>query len=130
MCSRSSAAWSLPDRNLTAGSDFFNHGRVRNLAVAAIVSASLMGSTAQAATKVHGVALDSVKKVGDSRFKSTEDWEKTVRYFRNAFGGRAGIVWNTIHTPPKIKALHIANTLPKRTWDGINIYETNGDIFI
>jgi hypothetical protein len=86
---------------------------------------------AGAAIKVHGAAVDdNAKKVGESRFRSAEDWEKTIRFYRNVYGGKAGIVWSTIDTPPKVKAIHIANTLPKRTWEGINVYETNGDIFI
>jgi hypothetical protein len=93
--------------------------------------AVLAPAGAEAAARVHGVVLDdSAKKVGEDRFKSTEDWEKTVRFFRNAYGGKTGIVFRTIETPPKVKALHIENTLPKRQWEGINIYETAGDIFI
>jgi hypothetical protein len=105
---------------------------VRALLIAvAIFSTSAIARTGDAAVKVHGAVLDdTAKKVGENRFKSTENWEKTIRFFRTTYGGRAGIVWSTIETPPKVRAIHIANTLPKRTWEGINVYEANGDVFI
>jgi len=96
-----------------------------------LVAALLCAGRAEAANKVHGAMVDdTAKKVGESRYRSAEDWEKTIRFYRNAYGGKPGIVWSTIETPPKVKAIHIANTAAKRTWEGINIYEVNGDIFI
>lgn len=71
-----------------------------------------------------------MKRVGDDRFKSTEDWEKTLRFLKGVYGGKPGIVWKTVDAPPKVKAIHIANTVPRRTWEGINVYETGGEIFI
>ena len=81
--------------------------------------------------KVHGAILDDEsKRVGDDRFRSKEDWEKTVRFFRGNYGGKPGYVWLTIETPPKVKAIHIENTHAGRAWEGINIYETNNEVFI
>lgn len=92
---------------------------------------ALCASTASASIKVHGATVDDEsRKVGESRFKSTQDWEKTLRFYRSAYGGKPGYVWQTIETPPKVKAVHIENTHPKRQWEGINIYETNGEIFV
>ncbi|MCK6548222.1 hypothetical protein L6R52_20400 [Myxococcota bacterium] len=86
---------------------------------------------AASAARVHGAVIDdTAKKVGEDRFKSTEDWDKTIRFFRSAYGGKPGIVWRVVDTPPKVRAIHIENTAPKRTWEGINIYETGGEIFI
>lgn len=110
-----------------------NHVPVRwmVLSAALMFGLGLNAATAEAAIKVHGAVVDdAAKKLSDGRFRSAEDWEKTIRFYRNVYGGKAGIVWRTVDTPPKVKAIHIANTLPKRTWEGINIYETNGDIFI
>jgi hypothetical protein len=112
---------------------FLNHVPVRWMAFsAALAFGSILPSgNAEAAIKVHGAVVDdAAKKVSEGRFRSAEDWEKTVRFYRNVYGGKPGIVWRTVATPPKVKAIYIANTLPKRTWEGINIYETNGDIFI
>jgi hypothetical protein len=117
---------------LTRIFQFSKSGRVRWTAIALLAASLAFAAVeAEAASKVHGAALDdNAKKVGENRYKSAEDWEKTIRFYRGVYGGKAGIVWSTIDTPPKVKAIHIANTLPKRTWEGINIYEVGGDIFI
>lgn len=91
----------------------------------------LEGRAACAATRLHGVVLDDdYHKIGEDRFRSKEDWEKTIRFFRSNYGGKPGYVWNLVDTPPKVKAVHIENTHPRRTWEGINIYETNGEVYI
>ncbi|MCC7380645.1 MAG: hypothetical protein IT384_02385 [Deltaproteobacteria bacterium] len=85
------------------------------------------------ATSAHGAALpDGATKVeGDQdRFKSKEDWDKTLRFFHNAYGKQAGIVWRSIASTPKVRAIHIANIKRGRSWEGINVYETNGAVFI
>lgn len=122
---------------MTLADSFLKTPRVRWILILAVAIGISFGvfaggsARAAGAIKVHGAAVDDgAKKVGENRYKSGEDWEKTIRFYRNVYGGKAGIVWSTIDTPPKVKAIHIANTLPKRTWEGINIYEVNGDIFI
>lgn len=105
---------------------------MKRLAAFALGLAVLLpGSGSVAANRVHGAVVDdTAKRVGEDRFKSSEDWEKTVKFFRSAYGGKPGIIFRMIPTPPKVKAMHIQNTSAKRTWDGINIYETGGDVFI
>lgn len=128
---------------MTLPCGFSNRRRMRRLATLAFAAAfgafgvfGVFGGLgpAEAANRVHGAVVDdTAKKVGEDRFKSTEDWEKTVRFFRNAYGGKPGIVWRVIETPPKVKAIHIANTTAKKQkgqWEGINIYETGNEIFI
>jgi hypothetical protein len=101
------------------------------LAPALALGLAAAAPSAASAARLHGAVIDdTAKKVGEDRFKSTEDWEKTIRFFRSVYGGKPGIVWRVIDTPPKVRALHIENTSPKRTWEGINIYETGGEIFI
>ena len=91
---------------------------------------ALPGRDAQALT-VHGaVVQDGAVKVDENRFKSKEDWDKTLRFYRNVYGKAAGIVWRSIASTPKVKAIHIANIKRGRSWEGINIYETGGSVFI
>jgi hypothetical protein len=88
-------------------------------------------STASASIKVSGATVDDEsRKVGENRFRSTQDWEKTLRFYRSAYGGKPGYVWHSIETPPKVKAIHIENTHDNRQLEGINIYETSGEIFV
>ena len=35
-----------------------------------------------------------------------------------------------IKTTPRVKGTYIANLRKKRTWDGINVYETRDKVFI
>lgn len=83
------------------------------------------------ASTVHGAVIaDGAVKVDEDRFKSKEDWDKTLRFYRNAYGKQPGIVWRSIASTPKVKAIHIANIKRGRSWEGINIYETEGSVFI
>jgi hypothetical protein len=80
---------------------------------------------------VHGAVLpDGAVKVDDDRFKAKEDWDKTLRALRNVYGKQPGIVWRSIASTPKVKAIHIANIKRGRSWEGINVYETEGSVFI
>jgi hypothetical protein len=100
---------------------------------AAFAAFAALGASrpAVAAIKVHGAIVDDeYKAVGENRFRSKEDWEKTIRFFKSHYGGKPGYVWINIDTPPKVKAIHIENTHAGRTWEGINIYETNREIYV
>jgi hypothetical protein len=106
---------------------------VRRFALSFVVVTVLLAvvTPAVASIKVHGAIVDDeAKRVGEDRFRSKEDWEKTVRFYRSAYGGKPGFVWLTLETPPKVKAIHIENTHAGRTWEGINIYETNNEIYV
>jgi len=99
----------------------------------ALITAALASSTTTpaAAATVHGAAvIDGAVKLEDDRFKSPQDWDKTIRFFRTVYGKQPGIVWRSIASTPKVKAVHIANTRRGGSWEGINIYETNGEVFI
>jgi hypothetical protein len=103
------------------------------LVASALTTATLSTSfvsPALAAT-VHGAAvIDGAVKIEEDRFKSPQDWDKTIRFFRSVYGRQPGIVWRSIASTPKVKAIHIANTKRGQSWEGINIYQTNGEVFI
>lgn len=83
------------------------------------------------AATVHGAAvIEGAVKVDEDRFKSPQDWDKTIRFFRSVYGRQPGIVWRSIASTPKVKAIHIANTRRGQSWEGINIYQTEGEVFI
>lgn len=83
------------------------------------------------ADKVYGaVILDEARKVGEGRYQSLKDWDKTLRFFYSAYGRTSGVVFRRIETTPKVNAIHIANLRRGATWSGINIYETRNKVFI
>ena len=100
------------------------------MALASAASVAIFAQSSEAAA-VHGVQLpENAVKVGDDRFKAKEDWDKTLRFFRNAYGKQAGVVFRSIASTPRVKAYHIANIRKGQSWEGINVYETNGEVFI
>ena len=96
-------------------------------ALLVVLLVALVAPAAQAAPKVHGVELMNwAKKVDEDRYKSPRDFEKTVKFFRDAYKG-----WRTIKrhrdvSLPGVKYLHFENLAKKREWDAINIYEVPG----
>ena len=101
------------------------------IAALAIAGALALSSTPAIAKKVHGAhVLDESRPVGDDRFQSMRDWDRTLRFFRSVYGKTAGVVWRRVDTTPKVKAIHIENTRRGQGWEGINIYETDGKIFV
>lgn len=100
------------------------------LLASALGLGGLIAHQAEAAP-VHGAALiEGAIKIEEDRFKSPQDWDKTIRFFRTVYGKQPGIVWRSVASTPKVKAIHIANTRRGATWEGINIYETGGEVFI
>jgi hypothetical protein len=102
---------------------------------AALVAAGLLASTGLAsvasAATVHGAQLmDGAVKVDEDRYRSTQDWEKTLRFYRGIYGKVQGVLWRSVASTPKVKAVHIANLRKGQSWEGINVYETGGQVFI
>lgn len=91
-----------------------------------------VGGEARAVT-VHGaLVIENATQVGPDRYKAPKDkdWDAVLRFYRNAYANKPGIVFRSIASTPKVKATHIQNTKRGSTWEGINIYETGGEIFV
>ena len=104
----------------------------RLLVFAGVCGALLAARPADAeARQVHGATiLDEVRPLEGGRFESMKDWEKTIEFFSRVYRGKPGYLWRSVDTPPGVKAIHIASTLPRTAWEGINVYETKGKIHI
>lgn len=93
--------------------------------------ALFLAAGAAHAETVHGALLaEGAKKVGEGRYVAQKDWDKTVGFYRRLYAPGAGYVWRTLPSTPQVRAVHIENTKPGRTWDGINVYETRGKVYI
>jgi hypothetical protein len=98
--------------------------------VAVWLGLAVVHSGAAAAT-VHGAQLmDGAVKVDEDRYRSSQDWEKTLRFYRGIYGKVQGVLWRSVASTPKVKAIHIANLRKGQSWEGINVYETGGQVFI
>ena len=92
---------------------------------------ALAAPTGAHAARVHGaVIFDKTVKVDDSRYRSKQNWDRTLRFFRKVYSDKPGMVLHSVPTPPRVKAVHIENTNSGASWEGINIYETGGKVFI
>jgi hypothetical protein len=64
------------------------------------------------------------------RFRSPRTYDETLDYYRRAFAPMGGVKWRNIVSMPGIKAKHVASLRRKTRWEGINIYERQGEVRI
>ncbi len=98
------------------------------LSIALGVSALCGSSPALASEKtVHGAILPGgAREVGQDRYRSPEGFEETLKFYSKAYS------WE--HYPrqhiadlPGVRAIHLANPNRSGAWEGLNIYELNGE---
>ena len=104
------------------------------IAVAVIVVVgTLLGqpSTASAERIYGAVVMDGARPLKEKgRYRSVKDWDRTTRFYRRVYGSKKGYVWREIATTPRVRAVHLENTNKRRTWDGINIYQSRGKVYM
>ncbi|MEE2902853.1 MAG: hypothetical protein VYC39_11005 [Myxococcota bacterium] len=95
------------------------------------VSLNLASSTQANADGAYGVVVPKgSRSMGKAQFRSSKDWDRTLRFFRQVFRSDKGIVFQLMKSPPSVKAYHIQNINRKRTWDSVNIYENKQKVYI
>jgi hypothetical protein len=68
------------------------------------------------------------QQVGEDRYRSPANWHDTLQWFLE--GPRAtykGYPHSTIVNQPGIRGIHIVNNSGKGEWEGLNIYELDGE---
>lgn len=115
-----------------AGSEKANMRRALTSTLTGLALVAALAVPAPAlAEKVYGaVIVDGARRIEPGRYRSPQDYERTLRFFRRVYGRSEGIVFTRMKTTPKVKGTHIANLRDKRTWDGINVYEVRDKVFI
>ena len=99
--------------------------------ILAISTVLMLESGLAQAETVHGALLaEGAHKVGEARYVAQKDWDKTVGFYRRLYSPGADYVWRNLPSTPQVKAIHIENRKPGRSWDGINVYETRGKVYI
>jgi hypothetical protein len=80
--------------------------------------------------RVAGALLpDGAEKVAENRYRLPKSWDETIRFYRQNYPPR--YTRRAVADQPGIKAVHIDNPDAKPgTWDGLNIYETKGEVRI
>ncbi len=85
-----------------------------------------------AEVRVAGALLpDGAEKVAENRYRIPRSWDETIRFYRQTYSPR--YTRRPIADQPGVKAVHLDNPDAKPgsgTWDGLNIYETKGEVRI
>jgi hypothetical protein len=61
------------------------------------------------------------------RYRSLRSFDKTLEYYKRLFRNTGSVQWRTIVNLPSVKARHIKSLKQKTRWEGLNIYEKNGE---
>ena len=69
------------------------------------------------------------RKVAEHRFKSSTDFEGTIKFYKKTYPDSAS-ARKKIVNQPGVNAWHIPNTSGKGGWEGLNIYEANDEVRI
>lgn len=72
---------------------------------------------------------DGARKVAEHRYKSSTDFEGTLKYYKNVYPATS-YPRKSVVNQPGVKAIHIPNTSGKGGWEGLNIYEANDEVRI
>lgn len=95
-----------------------------------LVLAMAVAGTAWAGETDLGAALpENARKVAEHRFRSPTDFEGTMKFYKTAYPAK-DFPRKNICNQPGVKALHIANTSGRGSWEGLNIYEANEEVRI
>jgi hypothetical protein len=102
----------------------------KEAAVLAFVFTTLLGAAAAANdvpvdAPLPGAAVALEEK---GRYKITRSYEETLDFYRRLFNQTGGVRWRNVVTLPSIKAKHIECLRKKTRWEGINIYEKQGEV--
>ncbi len=69
---------------------------------------------------------DGSRKVAEHRFHSGNDFEGTLKFYKNVYPApqfpRKAVV-----NQPGVKAIHISNPSGRGGWEGLNVYEANDE---
>jgi hypothetical protein len=90
---------------------------------------ALLVSVPALADSVLGAQLpDQAKKVAELRYRTTQDWDDTMKFFRNTYP-KEKYPRRDIINQPGVRAVHLQNPGGKG-WEGLNIYQANDEIRI
>jgi hypothetical protein len=98
---------------------------VRLLCLVTLLSAA----AALAETELGAQLPDGARKVAERRYKSSSDFEGTLKFYKNIYPATSHPRKNIVNQPG-VKAIHIPNTSGKGGWEGLNIYEANDEVRI
>lgn len=73
----------------------------------------------------HSLALSE-----PGRYQSARSYDDTLDYYERIFRRTGGVRWRSIINQPGIKAKNIESLRRTTDWEGINVYEKQGEVRI
>lgn len=102
-----------------------------NFVAAAAAIAVLSLPAAASADRVYGAYIpDETRKIAEGQYQATRDWDRTLRSLASVYYRKKSTVWRQMRTGPGVRGVHIENVTRGDRWEGINVYETDGKVFI
>ncbi len=89
----------------------------------------MVGLGAKGESELGASIPDGARKVAEHRYKSSTDFEGTLKYYKNVYPA-SSYPRKSVVNQPGVKAVHIPNTSGKGGWEGLNIYEANDEVRI
>ncbi len=93
-----------------------------------LVAVFSLGASA-AETELGAILPDNARKVAEHRFKSLQDFEGTMKFYKKTYSDST-YPRRKIVNQPGVNAWHISNQSGKGAWEGLNIYEANDEVRI
>lgn len=76
------------------------------------------------------ISANAIALEEPGRYKSLHTYDETLDFYRRIFNQTGGVRWRNIANSPSIKAKHVESLRKKTRWEGINIYEKQGEVRI
>jgi hypothetical protein len=89
----------------------------------------MLAGAAWADSELGAVLPDGARKVAEHRYKSSTDFEGTLKFYKKTYPD-ASYPRTKIVNQPGVHALHLSNPSGKGAWEGLNIYEANDEVRI
>ena len=89
----------------------------------------MLASAAWADSKLGAVLPDGAHKVAEHRYKSSSDFEGTLKFYKKTYSDST-YPRKKIVNQPGVHAVHLAHASGKGAWEGLNIYEANDEVRI
>ncbi len=100
------------------------------IAALALTVGSLNAAAAGNELKVRGVSLPATaRQTAPDRYRLSENWEAAMKFFKLLYSYEK-YPRKSIVNQPGIKAIHIDNPSAGGEWEGFNIYEQQGAVFV